>query len=951
MSMQPLPEDVAAKIKSSAVITSLNGAVCGLLQNSLDAGASKISISVDYSRGNCSVEDNGVGIAPADFREDGGLGRLHYTSKYPPRSGCHGKHGEFLSSLAALSLLSITSHHRDYRTHNSVTIHNSRVIARSLPAPPEQRVLASASGTRVVVRDLFGSMPVRVKQRAAEVERAGTSRDFDQLISNVVALLLPWPGDATVSVLDSYARRTVSLRAPALVGWSGSSARATPDIVSRTTTLLTQASLVDNDGLKCWVPVGATASGISVRGCVSLQPVATKHVQFIALGIKPLLNNHRSNVLYEDVNRIFEKSSFGVVEDAGLDEEGLPSKTEGFTGRELKPKKGIDRWPMFFLQILLTAETEPIDVDEALDENSHSITVIGDLLQVMTYEFLKKYHFRPRLVSAVEKLKRPKNESPVMPSKQHVSSPRPRVQIEPHARRSHSRQEHRVQTSLPRPRSGTSEPRSASPFASWSRVKPNAANNSESKPSNPFPQSSGKLEDGDKVRRDHLTTVSEGNQKAKDPLFGKSGRLLRKPFDDVDEMTTARLAGVPESQPSDGEGAESGQREIVWFDPDTKIKSLIDRHTGFAIKTRSAVDSVPSRSIGGTAVEEISRSCGRTPTRRGEQNTIFQPTEPHIPQALQVSELLGCEHGSRGRESQDVGRSITGVSLLATLEGRVSRVALRSAEIVAQVDQKFILAKVPTRPQTNSANSVTEAEHTLILIDQHAADERCKVEDLLKGYFISGTADDGRFVAQTQSLDKPIRFDLSRRDGELLVRFQQHLEHWGLVYEAFQGQDSLPHGPVTVEIRMLPPSILERCRLEPRLLIDLLRKEIWKLYGMSGWRSGGRSSVITGSEHDWVARFHECPEGILDLIHSRACRTAIMFNDPLTLEQCSDLVQRLAACAFPFQCAHGRPSMVPLVHLSGTNTIASSGIDYQEDAPGELLRVLRRWQKNWGQSG
>ena len=77
MSIKPLPSDVAEQIKSSATIASINGAAYGLAQNGLDAGASKINISVDYSRGNCSVEDNGSGIPPADFRADGGLGKLH----------------------------------------------------------------------------------------------------------------------------------------------------------------------------------------------------------------------------------------------------------------------------------------------------------------------------------------------------------------------------------------------------------------------------------------------------------------------------------------------------------------------------------------------------------------------------------------------------------------------------------------------------------------------------------------------------------------------------------------------------------------------------------------------------------------------------------------------------------------------------------------------------------
>lgn len=40
-----------------------------------------------------------------------------------------------------------------------------------------------------------------------------------------------------------------------------------------------------------------------------------------------------------------------------------------------------------------------------------------------------------------------------------------------------------------------------------------------------------------------------------------------------------------------------------------------------------------------------------------------------------------------------------------------------------------------------------------------------------------------------------------------------------------------------------------------------------------------------------------------------------MFNDELSVDQCRDLVQQLSQCTFPFQCAHGRPSIVPLTIL------------------------------------
>lgn len=40
-----------------------------------------------------------------------------------------------------------------------------------------------------------------------------------------------------------------------------------------------------------------------------------------------------------------------------------------------------------------------------------------------------------------------------------------------------------------------------------------------------------------------------------------------------------------------------------------------------------------------------------------------------------------------------------------------------------------------------------------------------------------------------------------------------------------------------------------------------------------------------------------------------------MFNDVLSVEECEQLISRLSRCVFPFQCAHGRPSMAPLVDL------------------------------------
>jgi DNA mismatch repair protein MLH3 len=46
-----------------------------------------------------------------------------------------------------------------------------------------------------------------------------------------------------------------------------------------------------------------------------------------------------------------------------------------------------------------------------------------------------------------------------------------------------------------------------------------------------------------------------------------------------------------------------------------------------------------------------------------------------------------------------------------------------------------------------------------------------------------------------------------------------------------------------------------------------------------------------------------CPKGIINMLNSKACRSAIMFGEILSKEQCVELLENLKKCKFPFQCA------------------------------------------------
>ena len=57
------------------------------------------------------------------------------------------------------------------------------------------------------------------------------------------------------------------------------------------------------------------------------------------------------------------------------------------------------------------------------------------------------------------------------------------------------------------------------------------------------------------------------------------------------------------------------------------------------------------------------------------------------------------------------------------------------------------------------------------------------------------------------------------------------------------------------------------------------------------------------------------PPAINRILASRACRSALKFGDKVSTEECAVLLEKLAGTNFPFQCAHGRVSVKPVLPL------------------------------------
>lgn len=807
------------------------------------------------------------------------------TSKYPPSEGVYGRSGLFIYSVAALSLLSVASHHRLQNSHNFLLVHNSRIVSRHTPALPSEQVLNFPHGTRVTVRDLFGSMPVRVKQRALDAERSGASREWDQLVRMVVALLLAFPGEVSVILRESSSTRFLNLRA------------GRQELASRASHLLSRASLWDHAGPDCWVPLGASSSDITVDGCISLVPAATKRLQFISFGIEPLPEDLGSNVLLAEVNKVFANSKFGTVEDGSSRGSGhsTPVVTEKeYTASELRVKKGIDRWPVFYIRISLGVGATNLTMhpDDFLDERHDSLPVIVDLLRAISYTFLKKYHFSPQRVNLASQRK-----SPTPPSPDQF----------PSGYGGHSG-------------AGPASSRGArnSPPDGGFGVRPALIGLSEHLGS----ESKGSHFEKDVVPQNPDSLRAE---KGVGNTSGDSANL-RPTVPTEESSQPARSPGGPPMR--QGESLHSHcapEGTFYWDDAVTGARSLVDARTGFTLPARPKrtpqTSESPQRSISGG-----STPGGKEPSPWFKDvlsrwnNPVFETTEPSIPRLPDVGTTLACatsSHKHGGCCSVILGHREDKASL--AVESRISKADLKRSQVISQVDKKFILVKVPV-PLQRSTGAVGRGEDggevgrpdfnrgtVLVLIDQHAADERCRVEALMREYFedVGGTETDAIWRARTQHLEHTLWLPLSSRDCILLERFRFHFERWGILYKVSSPDthatptriESAAPGRAKagmllsksgrddkgISVTSLPPAIVERCRTEPEMLVELLRTEAWRLEGdQTLARSADTAQGFMGpppgrggEETSWISRFHGCPRGILDLINSRACRSKL----------------------------------------------------------------------------
>lgn len=84
------------------------------------------------------------------------------------------------------------------------------------------------------------------------------------------------------------------------------------------------------------------------------------------------------------------------------------------------------------------------------------------------------------------------------------------------------------------------------------------------------------------------------------------------------------------------------------------------------------------------------------------------------------------------------------------------------------------------------------------------------------------------------------------------------------------------------------------------------------------------SAIPVNHGKHWSVLIRNYPQALMELFQSKACRSAIKFGDKLATDEAEMLIENLSKCMFPFQCAHGRPSMVPLIDLANDQNVNNS---------------------------
>ena len=208
--IQLLPDSVANQIAAGEVVQRPSSVVKELMENSVDAGASKVQVIVsDGGRTLIQVIDDGKGMSEIDARL---AFERHATSKIKSAEDLFslstmGFRGEALASIAAVAQVELLTKRPDDELGTAVTISASRL--------EQQEPVMVPAGSNFKVKNLFYNIPARRKfLKSVQTEFNNIVTEFERvaLINCGIEFNLSHNGAEVISLPpSSFRQRIVNL--------------------------------------------------------------------------------------------------------------------------------------------------------------------------------------------------------------------------------------------------------------------------------------------------------------------------------------------------------------------------------------------------------------------------------------------------------------------------------------------------------------------------------------------------------------------------------------------------------------------------------------------------------------------------------------------------------------------------------------------------------------------
>lgn len=311
--IRSLDADVRSLLRSGVAVSNLTQCLDELVVNSLDAGATCVSVRVDIPSFRLQVIDNGCGISKDDLEL---LGERYATSK------CHsledlnelksyGFRGEALASIRDIAgiLEVVTRHKSSFKTYCKI-FRNGKALKVTESCLPRSNV-----GTTVSAYDLFSSLPVRRK-----------------LVSDVFDL------ERIRQRLASIALTNPSVSFSLYNEASGQKCLQTHKSQS---TVSTFSQLFGNLKAKSLREICFEKRSFRISGYVGLETYRNKNLQFVYVNSRLLLKTKIHKLVNRLLNRsLLLKRTFPCDEgDVRLGQQRSP------------PKQGCEKYSIFFMNI------------------------------------------------------------------------------------------------------------------------------------------------------------------------------------------------------------------------------------------------------------------------------------------------------------------------------------------------------------------------------------------------------------------------------------------------------------------------------------------------------------------------------------------------------------------------------------------------------------------------